>query len=210
MLKQADIVVTNPPFSLFREYVAQLVEHDKKFVVIGNKNAITYKETFSLIKDNLLWVGNTPMGRDLLFDVPDSYARELVETKKEGSSYRFIDGIVKARSQSIWFTNIDSPKRHEDLILYRQYSPEEYPRYDNYDAIEVGKTNEIPNDWDGVMGVPISFLDKHNPDQFELLGIMNTGEENKGIRHEGTPHGRPLVNGVEKYLRILIRNKRPQ
>ena len=171
LLKQADIVVTNPPFSLFREYVAQLVEYDKKFVVIGNKNAITYKEIFGLIKDNMLWVGNTPMGRDLLFDVPESYARELVETKKEGSSYKIVDDTVKARSQSIWFTNIDHAKRHDPLILYKTYSPDEYPHYDNYDAINVDKTDEIPKDWDGVMGVPISFLDKYNPDQFEMVGV---------------------------------------
>lgn len=171
LLKQADIVVTNPPFSLFREYVGQLIEYDKKFVIIGNKNAITYKEIFGLIKDNRLWVGNTPMGRDLLFDVPDSYARELVSTKKEGSGYKIVNGAIKARSQSIWFTNLDHAKRHEDLILYKTYSPEEYPHYDNYDAINVDKTHEIPMDWGGAMGVPISFLDKYNPDQFEMVGV---------------------------------------
>ena len=106
-----------------------------------------------------------------------------------------------------WFTNLDHAKRHEELILYKKYTRGVYPHYDNYDAINVDKTKEIPKDWDGVMGVPITFLDKYNPDQFELLGIMNTGEENKGIRYEGTPHGRPLVNGVEKYLRILIRQR---
>lgn len=171
LLKRADIVVTNPPFSLFREYVAQLIKHDKKFVIIGNKNAINYRETFGLIKDGKLWVGYTPMGRDLLFDVPDSYAQELVETKREGSSYRVVDGIVKARSQSIWFTNLDHAKRHEELILYKPYSPDEYPKYDNYDAIEVNKTTNIPMDYAGAMGVPITFLDKYNPDQFEILGL---------------------------------------
>ena len=171
LLKQADIVVTNPPFSLFREYVAQLVEYDKKFLIIGNKNAITYKEVFPLIKDNRMWVGHTPMSKDLLFDLPDAIARELKSTKKKGSSYRIIDGVVKGRSQSIWFTNLDHKKRHEDLILYKRYSPEEYPAYDNYDAINVDKTAEIPMDWEGVMGVPITFLDKHNPEQFEILGL---------------------------------------
>ena len=208
ILKQADVVVTNPPFSLFREYVAQLIKHDKKFLIIGHQNAITYKEIFPLIKDNRLWLGIMPKGQDMLFDVPPDYAKELTDTKKEGSAYRVVDDVVKGRlGNAKWFTNLDHAKRHEDLIPYKHYTPEEYPKYDNYDAIEVSKVKEIPMDWDGVMGVPLTFLDKHNPDQFELLGIMNTGEENKGIRHEGTPHGRPLVNGVEKYIRILIRNK---
>ena len=179
ILKQANIVVTNPPFSLFREYVAQLIEYDKKFIIIGNKNAITYKEIFPLIKENRIWVGYTPMSKDLLFDIPEDYARDLVENKKEGSSYKVVDGIVKGRSQSIWFTNLDHAKRHEDLIPYQRFTPEEYPKYDNYDAIEVSKVKEIPMDWDGEMGVPITFLDKHNPDQFEIvgLGIANLGLE---------------------------------
>ena len=117
LLKQADIVVTNPPFSLFREYIAQLIEFGKKFVVIGNKNAITYKEIFPLIKADKLWIGNTPMSQDLLFDVPEQYAQELLKTKKEGSAYKIVDGIVKGRSQSVWFTNLDHKKRHEELIL---------------------------------------------------------------------------------------------
>ena len=207
LLQQADVVVTNPPFSLFRKYVAQLMAYEKKFLIIGNKNAITYKELFPLIKENRLWVGNTPMSKDLLFDVPEEYAQELLATKKVGSRYKIVDGVVKARSQSIWFTNLDFKQRHEDLILYKRYSPEEYPAYDNYDAINVDKTKEIPRDYGGAMGVPISFLDKHNPDQFELLGIMNTGEKNIGIRHLNSSHGRPIINGKEKYLRVLIRNK---
>ena len=175
LLKQADIVVTNPPFSLFREYVGQLAEYSKKFLIIGNKNAITYKEIFPLIRDNRMWVGHTPMSKDLLFDLPERLADELKATKKKGSSYRIIDGVVKGRSQSIWFTNLDHQKRHEDLILYKTYSPEEYPAYDNYDAINVDKTAEIPMDWDGVMGVPITFLDKRNPEQFEILGTSDNG-----------------------------------
>ena len=171
LLKQADIVVTNPPFSLFREYVAQLVQYSKKFLIIGNKNAITYKEIFPLIKGNRMWVGHTPMSKDLLFDLPEGLARELKATKKKGSSYRIVDGVVKGRSQSVWFTNLDHKKRHEDLILYKQYAPEEYPAYDNYDAINVDKTVEIPMDWDRAMGVPITFLDKYNPDQFEIVGV---------------------------------------
>jgi hypothetical protein len=205
LLKQADIVVSNPPFSLFREYVAQLIEYDKKFIIIGNKNAITYKEIFLLIKQNKLWVGNTPMSSDLLFDVPDEYAEYLLTSKKEGSGYKIIDGKIKGRAQAIWLTNINYNERYEDLILYKSYNPNEFPKYDNYDAINIDKTKDIPNDYTGVMGVPITFLDKYNPHQFQLLGIMNTGEENIGIRFENTPHGRPLVNGVEKYLRILIK-----
>ena len=177
LLNQADIVVTNPPFSLFREYVAQLMEYSKKFLIIGNKNAITYKEIFPLIKDNRIWVGHTPMSKDLLFDLPDGLAQELKATKKQGSSYRIIDGVVKGRSQSIWFTNLDHKKRHEDLILYKQYSPEEYPTYDNYDAINVDKTAEIPMNWDRAMGVPITFLDKYNPEQFEILGFSSLWDD---------------------------------
>jgi len=179
LLKQADIVVTNPPFSLFREYVAQLVEYGKKFLIIGNKNAIACKEVFPLVQENRLWVGYTPMSTDLLFDVPGVYAQELLANKKASSSYRIVDGVVKGRSQAIWYTNLDHKKRHEDLLLYKTYSPAEYPHYDNYDAIEVSKTMEIPMDYDGVMGVPISFLDKYNPDQFEILGATQRGCHDK-------------------------------
>ncbi len=201
LLKRADVVVTNPPFSLFREYVAQLMEYEKKFIIIGNKNAIGYKELFPLIKDNRLWVGNTPMGRELLFDVPKDYAQELVETRKEGSAYKLVDGVVKGRSQGIWFTNLDHKKRHEELILWKRYSPEEYPKYDNYDAISVDKTAEIPMDYEGEMGVPITFLDKHNPEQFEIVGADTwfTGKL-----------GRFYVNGKRKYARIVIRRKDAQ
>ncbi len=200
-------MVTNPPFSLFREYVAQLAEYGKKFVIIGNKNAITYKEIFRLIKEGRLWVGNTPMSKDMLFDVPQDYAEELVATKKEGSAYKIVDGLVKGRSQSIWFTNLDHKKRHEELILYRKYSPDEYPKYDNYDAIEVSKTKDIPMDYDGVMGVPISFLDKHNPEQFEIVGM---GEDNGTGHSGGVWNGGSkscLVSGKAKFKRIFIRNK---
>ena len=200
LLKQADIVVTNPPFSLFREYVAQLVEYDKKFLIIGNQNAITYKEIFHLIKENKLWLGYK-MG-DMKFTVPDYYEPKATRfwIDENGQKWRSMGNVG-------WFTNLDTSKRHEELVLYKNYTSEEYPKYDNYDAIEVSKTVEIPSDYDGVMGVPITFMDKYNPDQFELLGIMNTGEENPGIRYPGTPHGRPVVNGVEKYLRILVRRK---
>lgn len=178
LLKQADIVVTNPPFSLFREYVAQLIENDKKFLIVGRSNAVTYKEVFPLIKDNSMWFGVTPKGKDMLFDVPDGYAQELVANAKEGSTYKVVDGVIKGRlGNAAWFTNLDYKKRHEELILYKHYSPDEYPRYDNYDAINVDKVAEIPMDWDGVMGVPITFLDNHNPDQFEILGFSSLWDD---------------------------------
>ena len=203
LLKQADIVVTNPPFSLFREYVAQLIEYDKKFLIIGNKNAIAYKEIFSLIKENRLWVGTTPMSQDMLFDVPEDYAQEYLANKKEGSAYKVVDGVVKGRSQSIWFTNLDHKKRHKNLVLYKKYTPEEYPKYDNYDAINVNKTVDIPEDYAGAMGVPISFLDKYNPDQFEILGLDDHRLEYPKWRGRG-----PDLNGKGIYRRIIVRNKR--
>ncbi len=195
ILKQADIVVTNPPFSLFREYISQLVEHDKRFLVIGSMNAITYKEIFPLIRDKRLWLGRGPAGRDMLFDVPEGYARELVETKKEGSAYRLVDGVVKGRlGNAAWFTNLDHTKRHERLILYKEYNEAEYPHYDNYDAINVNKTAHIPKDYDGMMGVPITFLDKHNPDQFDIIRFRK-GNDGKDL----------TVNGRPTYFRIIRR-----
>jgi hypothetical protein len=216
LLKQADIVCTNPPFSLFREYVTQLIEYEKKFIIIGNKNAITYKEIFRLIKENKLWVGYTPMGVDMLFDVPDDFAKKVIAEKKEGSSYRIVDGVVKGRSQAIWFTNFDIKKRHEEIVLYKHYSPKEFPKYDNYDAIEVSKVSEIPQDYAGVMGVPITFLDKYNPDQFEILGLANDKRDDNEIFIKGTPcylddqHKSfvgMVLNGKATYARILIRRK---
>lgn len=174
ILKQVDIVISNPPFSLFREYVAQLVEHGKQFIIIGNKNIISCKEFFKLIQENKAWIGVTPMGVDLLFDVPEANAKAMIASGKEGSNYKIVNGVVKGRSSSIWFTNLDNPKRHEFLPLYKKYSSAEYPTYDNFDAIEVGKVSEIPADYDGVMGVPITFLDKYNPEQFEIVGITKT------------------------------------
>ncbi len=196
LLKQADIVVTNPPFSLFREYVAQLVEYGKKFLIIGNKNAITYKEIFPLIKDDKMWLGVTPMGTDMLFGVPEHYAETLVQTKKSGSSYRIIDGEVKARAQACWFTNLDHDKRHEELILYKRYTSEEYPHYDNYDAVDVSKVAEIPCDFDGAMGVPITFLDKYNPEQFEIIKFRK-GNDKQDLS----------INGKCPYFRVLIKRK---
>lgn len=199
LLKEADIVVTNPPFSLFREYVAQLIEYEKKFLIIGNKNAITYKEIFKLIKENKMWIGSMPMSNDLLFRLPKEASEELVNTKKQGSAYRIVNGEILGRSSSIWFTNLDHKKRHEELILYKNYTLEEYPKYDNYDAIEVKKTAEIPMNYDGVMGVPITFLDKYNPEQFEILGLDD---------HRVQWRGRgPEINGKCVYRRIIIKKK---
>ena len=213
LLTQADIVVTNPPFSLFREYVTQLIEFNKKFLIIGNKNAITYKESFQLIQENKMWVGVTPMSTDMLFDVPTDYSKVLTETKKEGSGYKIINGKVKARAQAIWFTNIDNRKRHEDIILYKTYlgNESEYPFYDNYDAINVDKTKDIPMDFKGVMGVPISFLDKYNPEQFEILGMASSAgynEEVVGIPFFGDKDARPIIKGVNTFARVFIKNRR--
>ena len=180
LLKAADIVVTNPPFSLFREYVAQLAEHGKMFLIIANKNAITYKEIFRLIKENKLWMGVTPMGTDMLFDVPPKVAEAMLKSGKKGSNYRVVNGKVLGRSSSVWFTNLDHGRRHQKLALMTMAEnlkfgknlrgKAAYDRYDNYDAIEVGTYKEIPSDYNGMMGVPITFLDKYNPDQFEILG----------------------------------------
>ena len=169
LLKQADIVVTNPPFSLFREYVAQLMKYDKQFLIIGSQNNVTYKEIFPLLKDNKLWLGYK--SGDMAFTVPDSY--EARETRfwvdENGQKWRSLGNIC-------WFTNLDIKKRHEELVLFRNYSADKYPHYDNYDAIEVSKVSEIPCDYIGTMGVPITFLDKYNPEQFEILGI-NAGRD---------------------------------
>lgn len=166
LLKEADIVVTNPPFSLFREYVAQLIEHEKKFLILGNMNAITYKEIWPYIQDNQIWLGVTRTGTGQMWfrikdDAPDRSGQRV---DVDGQRYQTI-------GNSAWFTNLDHSKRHEELTLYRTYSPGEYPAYDNYDGIEVSKAVDIPLDWDGVMGVPITFLGKYNPKQFEIVGI---------------------------------------
>ena len=184
LLKQADIVVTNPPFSLFREYVAQLVKYDKKFLIIGSINAISYKEIFPLIKDNKMWLGVNPV-----------------------KEFKQPDGVTKKFGNICWFTNLPHNKRNQKIVLYKKYTPEEYPKYDNYDAINVNKTKEIPMDYDGVMGVPITFLDKYNPEQFEILdGIgrysMLTGPTKKT---KGTYLTK--VDGIPKYARIIIKKR---
>lgn len=193
LLKEADIVVTNPPFSLFREYVAQLIEYEKKFLIIGNKNALTYKEIFTLIKANKIWTGVRGFSGGMWFKSDYEGKTEKIIKDWEGNTERIIN------VPSIWFTNLDHKKRHEELILYKNYTPEEYPKYDNYDAIEVKKTAEIPMNYNGVMGVPITFLDKYNPEQFEILGLDD---------HRVQWRGRgPEINGKCVYRRIIIKKK---
>ena len=201
-LEEADIVVTNPPFSLFREYIAQLIKYDKKFIIIGNINAVTYKEIFPLIQRDQVWLGPSIHSGDREFEIPSSYPLEAAgsRTDNEGRRYIRVKGVR-------WFTNLDFPQRHEELTLYKRYSPEEYPRYDNYDAINVDKVADIPCDYDGVMGVPITYLDKHNPDQFEILGITESNGRgfSTGLWDEASKKAHPYVKGEKKYARIFIR-----
>jgi hypothetical protein len=186
ILKECDIVVTNPPFSLFRELIDLIISNKKKFLLIGNKNAFAYKEIFNLIKSNILWVG---------YEQPKDFRLE------DGSTTSKVNGLCR------WFTNLNCSKRSEELILTKAYNESVYPYLDNYNAINVDRVVNIPNDFSGYMAVPITFIDKYNPDQFEILGITNTGEENPGIRLPNTAHGRPLLNGKELYIRILIKRK---
>lgn len=217
LLDEADIVVTNPPFSLFREYVAVLMEHQKKFVIMGNINAVTYKEFFPLIKDGLVWPGAS-FNKTMEFILPDDYQKW---------NYRMADGRKVGKVPTIaWYTNLDIKKRHEELILVKKYAghEDEYPTYDNYDAIEVSKVADIPFDYDGVMGVPITFLDKYCPEQFEIIGMAKRGAGDPALKsHVYTKDEYPnycdlnatptlWVDGRLKntYPRILIRNKHPE
>ena len=211
LLDEADLIVTNPPFSLFREYVGILIEHKKKFLIIGNQNAITYKEIFHLMMQDQLWLGATapkefvvPFNSD---DRKNTYVRE--------------DGTIIAKFGNVcWFTNLDLKKRHEELILVKHYISEEYPGYDNYDAINVGKTVDIPCDYAGFMGVPITFLAKYNPDQFEIIMMANGNARtntDKGvlqkvgyIPNDSDKGGLGVINGKREYARIIIRNKHPE
>ena len=196
LLKQADIVVTNPPFSLFREFVAQLFEYQKQFLIIGNVNAISYKNIFEQIQANRLWLGKSIHSGDREFEVPATYPLNAAGCRETADGKRFIK--VKGVR---WFTNLDYAERHEDLVLYETYSPEKYPTYDNYAAINVNKTAEIPMDYNGIMGVPITFLDKYNPDQFEIVGLDRYVADNPAYGHRFT------IDGKETYARILIRRK---
>ena len=214
---EADIIITNPPFSLFREFIAWIA--DKKFIIIGNKNAITYKGIFPLIKENKMWVGVTPMGTNMLFDLTPEYAQKIVAEKKSGSCYRMVDGVPKGLAQACWFTNLEHGIRREPLHLMTMEDnlkfnkgiindSNSYQQYDNYKAIEVPKTNGIPSDYTGVMGVPISFLDKFNPEQFEILGTSDCGyiDDEFKIPHYKNHH-KPFLNGNGVYKRIFIRRK---
>ena len=211
-LKQSDIVVTNPPFSLLIEYFMQLIEYNKKFLIIGNPNAIHYKEIFPLVKNNKIWVGYKSMSADMLFDVDTEFANWLVANKKQGSGYKIVDGIVKGRAQAIWFTNLDIKKRHEKLIMYKHYSENEYLQYTNFKGIDVSKVTEIPCDYYGYMGVPDSFMDSYNPDQFEICGL-STGDSAKEIGIQKNYRGRTdlayIKNGKHScpFSRIIIRRK---
>lgn len=235
LLDEADIVVTNPPFSLFREYVATLMEHDKKFIIIGNSNAITYKEVFPLIMQNKLWLGVTRSGTgSMWFRIMDDFPVKSGPKVENGVRYQTI-------GNSAWFTNLDVKKRHEEMILVKRYTPDDYPHYDNYDAIEVSKIVDIPLDYSGVMGVPITFLGKYNPDQFEIVGITKTWfggasktydmqtqvskngatstvsklNDGPALRVSVPPKDKTyyIVDGeyfIQAYARVLIRNKYPE
>ena len=211
LLKQADIVVTNPPFSLFREYVAQLIEYDKKFLIIGHQNAIHYKEIFPLIMENRLWLGYG-------FKGGAGHFISNYEDNATAGDHR--EGMIRVPGVH-WFTNLEIKKRHENLILYKHYTSEEYPHYENYNAIEVSKTADIPYDYDGAMGVPTTFLDKYNPEQFEIIGLAegDLGKElglkpfdrelkklNKSLRDGQLFY---MLNGYPQkpYSRILIKKK---
>jgi len=192
LLKKSDIVVTNPPFSLFREYVSQLIEFKKKFIIIGHQNAISYKEIFKLIKENKMWLGFGFKGGAAHF-INEHYKDYAIATDHKEGMIR-VSGVV-------WFTNLDFSKRHEDLILYKKYTPKEYPKYVNFNAINIDKTKDIPVDYKGMMGVPITFLDKYNPDQFEIvaLGIVNSIDFSNNRKMEildknGKPTGKFTYN----------------
>lgn len=217
LMDEADIVVTNPPFSLFREYVQTLLDHQKKFIIIGSLNAITYKEIFPHLRDNRMWLGYNE--GDMSFTVPDYFEPRATRfwQDQNGQKWRSMGNIC-------WFTNLDIRKRHEELILAKRYSAEVYPRYDNYDAIEVSRVSDIPCDYDGVMGVPITFLGKHNPDQFELLGITDRNNPYGLTTKVYTPVDGPNYSDCNRraairqvdgslrstYARLLVRNLHPE
>ena len=196
LLKKADIVVTNPPFSLFREYIAQLMKYEKDFLIIGHLNAITYREIFPLIKENKIWLG---YGFNLSLIYKSPYKNILEANRKFVKQKGYNpDECIKVPG-ICWYTNLDHNKRHENIDLVCRYSSEEYPKYDNYDGIEISKTANIPCNYSGAMGVPITFLDKYNPEQFEIIKFRK-GDDNKDLS----------VKGKCPYFRILIRNKHPQ
>jgi len=202
ILKQADIVVTNPPFSLFREFISQLVEYDKQFIVIGNVNAITYKEIFPLIKENKLWMGYSIHSGDREFRVPDDYPLNASGYRIDENGYKYI------RVKGVrWFTNMDYVERHTDLDLWKKYTPEEYPKFDNYNAINVDVTADIPEDYYEEMGVPITFLDKYNPDQFEIIDGIGRYSilDNENTKKAGKYLS--MIDGKAKYFRVIIKRR---
>ena len=201
LLDEADIVVTNPPFSLFREYVATLMEHGKKFVIVGNQNAITYKEAFPLLRDDRLWLGYNKV-KEFVVPSADHPERGNIVTDGKG-------GLIAKFGNICWYTNLDITKRHEDLLLYRRYKedPSRYPKYDNYDAIEVSKVKDIPEDYWGVMGVPITFMDKYNPDQFDIVGCSESEGRgfSNGLWDPASKTAQPIINGHKVYKRLFVR-----
>ena len=190
LLKTVDIVVTNPPFSLFRDYVAQLIKYEKKFLIVGPQNAITYKDFFKFLKDNKLWVGYNSGGME--FRIPDHAKERATGFRQDetGQKWRSLGNIN-------WYTNLDISKRNEDLILYKEYNSQKYPKYENYDAIDVGFIAKIPMDYKGIMGVPITFMNKYNPDQFEIVKFRK-GDDDRDL----------CINGECPYFRIIIRSKK--
>ena len=217
ILQSADVVITNPPFSLFREYIAQLIAQGKKFLVIGNLNASAYSEIFPLFMENKVWYGPSIKSGDRAFEVPEHYPMKAAKSRvdQDGRRFVWVKGIR-------WFTNMPHKRRNERVRLYADYSPHDHPKYENYDAIEVSKVSEIPVDYDGVMGVPITFLDKHNPAQFEIVGLTSPAAHNGFWSKQFTPEDGPdwkklntnagpvlEIDGVlrQKYKRILIRAK---
>ena len=198
LLKQSDIVVTNPPFSLFREHVAQLQEYKKKFLIVGTWNAITYKEIFKLIMEDKLWIGINSNRQFSGFIVPEHYELHGTEARIDEYGNRIVSS-----NNTCWFTNMDIKKRHEDLILYKKYNADEYPKYESCDAIEVSKVNDIPIDYEGAMGVPITFMNKYNPKQFEILGL----DDHTLVYPEWRGRG-PDLNGKAIYRRIIIKHRR--
>lgn len=214
LLKESDIIITNPPFSLFREYIKQLVDYKKKFLIIANINAITYKEVFPLIKENKIWLG-TGMGRWISgFIVPESYELYGTEARVDDEGNRIV-----ATNNCLWFTNLDHGKRHQPLPLmtmkdnikfssHKEIKGKNYKKYDNYDAIEVPYTDAIPSDYDGLIGVPITFLDKYNPDQFEIIGASDNGViDSKYKKPHFKKHNEPYIDNQKVYKRIFIKRR---
>ncbi len=216
---EADIIITNPPFSLFREFVEWVIETEKKFIIIGNQNAITYKEVFTHIKYNKMWIGASSSGKDMVFEVPEG-TEVSVKDKEKAAKMGYVGNYTRM-GNCLWFTNLEHGRRHQPLQLmsmednikfskHKQVRENKYPKYDNYDAIDIPFTDAIPNDYKGVMGVPITFLDKYNPEQFRIVGLLASAGYDPfivGIPFKGDRLACPLINGARIYARILIQWK---